>query len=327
MRKRKNSKKVINELVRSEQAIREKYKKLKLSKAVADDIATESLKPITEPLKALVKFSEAMNNINTSVRKEPRIKIKQSEDEVSGVRMHNEDNTKGKENHETEQEESKQEEDEEMEIQKEDEKSEIKENNTSHSEELDIEKNKRFEEEASRFGPISKKYFLMHFKGNKTDLDKNYGIYSNGNRWYLGDSQIVISKDSIFFKDDVFTGTPGLFELLFMKKPNIMLYNENDLKIYKKLLLESNAYKQSYDSSKQVYSNKSSKYRNIIRDLVSKNGSGVDLNSVRYEYWDDPNELVDRLRLLVASREAGNNGVDNEIISIIEELRECKIIE
>ena len=38
-------------------------------------------------------------------------------------------------------------------------------------------------------------------------------------------------------------------------------------------------------------------------------------------HWDDPNEIVDRLRLLEASRQAGYNGHDNEILSIIEEFR------
>lgn len=45
-----------------------------------------------------------------------------------------------------------------------------------------------------------------------------------------------------------------------------------------------------------------------------------------YVYWDDPNELVDRLRLLIASTNAGHNGHRNEIISIIEELHEKNII-
>jgi len=40
-------------------------------------------------------------------------------------------------------------------------------------------------------------------------------------------------------------------------------------------------------------------------------------NKIDYVYWDDPNELVDRLQLFDASRRAGNN--DNEILSIIEE--------
>jgi len=40
-------------------------------------------------------------------------------------------------------------------------------------------------------------------------------------------------------------------------------------------------------------------------------------NTVDYVHWDDPNELVDRLRLLDASRNTGNNAHDNEILSII----------
>lgn len=34
--------------------------------------------------------------------------------------------------------------------------------------------------------------------------------------------------------------------------------------------------------------------------------------NVDYVYSDDPNELVERLKLLIASREAGNTGLDNE---------------
>ncbi|KYN20113.1 hypothetical protein ALC57_07541 [Trachymyrmex cornetzi] len=46
-------------------------------------------------------------------------------------------------------------------------------------------------------------------------------------------------------------------------------------------------------------------------------------NKIDYIHWDDPNDIVDRLRLLEASRQAGHNGHDNEILSIIEELREA----
>jgi len=45
-----------------------------------------------------------------------------------------------------------------------------------------------------------------------------------------------------------------------------------------------------------------------------------------HTYWDDPNELVDRLCLLHASREAGNTNVANEIISIVTELRQARYI-
>lgn len=38
-------------------------------------------------------------------------------------------------------------------------------------------------------------------------------------------------------------------------------------------------------------------------------------------YYDDPNELVTRLHLLTSSQSVGNIGINNEIISILEELR------
>jgi len=50
---------------------------------------------------------------------------------------------------------------------------------------------------------------------------------------------------------------------------------------------------------------------------------GIPLN---YVYWDNVNELVERLQLLMASRAAGNNNHTDEILSIIEELQEGKII-
>jgi len=49
-------------------------------------------------------------------------------------------------------------------------------------------------------------------------------------------------------------------------------------------------------------------------------------NAIDYAHWDDPNELVNLLRLLDASQRAGNNAHDNEMLSIIEELREAGFI-
>jgi hypothetical protein len=49
-------------------------------------------------------------------------------------------------------------------------------------------------------------------------------------------------------------------------------------------------------------------------------------NNIDYVYWDDPNELVDRLRLLMASTEAGNTSLNNEQLSIIKELIETGVI-
>ena len=43
-------------------------------------------------------------------------------------------------------------------------------------------------------------------------------------------------------------------------------------------------------------------------------------------YWDNVNELVDRLRHIAMSTETGNRVHSNEILSIIEELREAGYI-
>ena len=47
---------------------------------------------------------------------------------------------------------------------------------------------------------------------------------------------------------------------------------------------------------------------------------------VDYVYWDDPNELVDHLRLLMAEQAAGNMSHTYEIHAIIKELREAGYI-
>ncbi|XP_041985064.1 uncharacterized protein LOC121737453 [Aricia agestis] len=41
-------------------------------------------------------------------------------------------------------------------------------------------------------------------------------------------------------------------------------------------------------------------------------------------YWNDPNELVERLKILLASRAAGNTGLDNEVNAILEEMKEAE---
>lgn len=104
----------------------------------------------------------------------------------------------------------------------------------------------------------------------------------------------------------------------------------------------TNAHRRDYDPEKPIKSNKGFKYLHVIKPLFKfctplsstenlTQGSGLPVlkkvkENVDYVYWDDPNELVERLKLLLASRDAGNTGLENEIISIIEELRENNTI-
>ncbi|KAF0692599.1 Uncharacterized protein FWK35_00031582, partial [Aphis craccivora] len=64
----------------------------------------------------------------------------------------------------------------------------------------------------------------------------------------------------------------------------------------------------------------------IAAEDISGSGLFVQLQKHNLVYWNDPNELVCRLRLLIASKAAGNKGVSNEILSIFEELQEAGLM-
>lgn len=179
--------------------------------------------------------------------------------------------------------------------------------------------------------------------------NKHYSIISDveDNQMRLGKSRVIIGSDSIKISTKSYPSTPGLIELLLMSKPQKGTYTEEDLKTYKKILEFTNAHRKGYLPSGAVIRDSSNpKYMNVIQKLFPSKGGALNikksgtrnkvlrmnymthnrLRDVNYTYWDDPNELVERLKLLIASQEAGHNGHNNEIISIIEELREADII-
>jgi len=70
----------------------------------------------------------------------------------------------------------------------------------------------------------------------------------------------------------------------------------------------------------------------LITPKKNKSGKGLphamilNDNAIDYMHWDDPNELVNRRRLLDVSHRSSNNAHNNEMLSIIEELREVGLI-
>lgn len=172
--------------------------------------------------------------------------------------------------------------------------------------------------------------YLKLYNNDSTRIDSVYGVYVKDNQWRIGDSVIEIhNDDNITIKGKTYKVTPGLCELLFTKSPKKDLYSSNDLSNYRNILIDSSAHKRNYDQASQINGNKSYKYTNIIKNLVLTEGKGlmqIHKEKIDYVHWDDPNELVDRLRLLISSQQAGHNNHNNEIQSILEELREADII-
>lgn len=180
--------------------------------------------------------------------------------------------------------------------------------------------------------------------------DVPFGVRKERGKLFMGSSRVTVQNEKISIAGHVYKKTPGLCELLFKKVPDLDLVTGEDGQIYKEMLIETNAHRRDYDPNKPIKTNRGRKYLHIIKPLFKlrkpstssvssaisnvdhvSEGEGLMLNKklkkyTDFIYWDDPNELVERLKLLIASKNAGNTGVDNEIISIIEELREKKLI-
>lgn len=187
------------------------------------------------------------------------------------------------------------------------------------------------------------------------NMNVPFGIRSENKKLMMGNSKVsfsIANKNSNSPKTNIVTIdkrpyelTPGLKELLVRSKPDLNLVTELDKIVYKDMLHNTHAHKRDFHPNGQIKGDKSAKYRLIIKPLFSQNNyvqdegqimktkSGGFLPKLKkyksntdYVYWDDPNELIERLKLLIASRNAGNTNHDNEILSIIEELKEADII-
>lgn len=179
-----------------------------------------------------------------------------------------------------------------------------------------------------QYDPLPRRYISALHQDISNEFDHRYGIRLDPEteKFYIGDSQMHIDGSDVIVQNKRFKGTQGLYELLFKKDPK--LFTQEDEKNYKQIILKTNAHRRNYQSNRQIVGSKSKKYTQIVAPLVS--GKGVYLqanqNKIDYVHWDDANELVDRLRLLLASQQAGHTGHINEITSIIEELKEAQII-
>lgn len=176
------------------------------------------------------------------------------------------------------------------------------------------------------FGILAAEYLGNYLSKNNL-TDTTYGIRREGNKFYIGNREIQIANDDILIDEHSYTGTKGLWELLTLKRPTE--YNKSDLEKYKEILEITNGHLKGHKAGANIMSNAHYKYTNIIKPLFKTTGEGmreVTGNKIDYIYWNDPNEIINRLRLLWLSKQAGNTGVDNEINAIIEELRESGII-
>ena len=102
---------------------------------------------------------------------------------------------------------------------------------------------------------------------NNKQLDKIYGFNQDvDGSWRYGKEKLIFNRDNTMQIGNMkLKMTPGLFELVFHKKP--LHYSKNDLKKYKEILINTNAHKRRYEPNEQVKGTRAFKYIRIIKHL------------------------------------------------------------
>ena len=179
------------------------------------------------------------------------------------------------------------------------------------------------EEEDESVGDIAIKYLRLDDKVS----DKTFGINKIDGHHYIGDTHVIIHKNNIIIDDEKFVSTPNLWNLIMLKDPPIREdYTDDDMKNYVKILLKTHVLHQGNNpNSPYPKSSKSVKWNRLLssvwEDRKKYEGMGVVIMS------SDPNALLERLDLLLASQKAGHTGVGNELVSICDELKRQGVLD
>ena len=173
------------------------------------------------------------------------------------------------------------------------------------------------EDEEELVGEIAFKYL------NEEDRDKTFGIRKEKGDHYIGKTHVIIKNNDIIIKKtgEKLDGTNGLWELIMSKNPKS--FTDIDYDNYRYLVLMSSVLHHK-NNPKSPYPKASGSYKCAfllrpiwfgIKPMKEYDGKGVVVIP------SDPNALLERLDLLLASQEAGHTGVRNELVSICDELK------
>ena len=193
------------------------------------------------------------------------------------------------------------------------------------------EEEEEHEEDRELVGDIA--YYYL----NIPNPDKDFGISKKGKDHYIGKEHVIIKDNNIFLPKlgEEFIGTDGLWELLTSKNPQN--FSDKDYDDYEDLMIMTNALHRDNDENNPhpKGNHKSHKWVNIIRPIWYKKKSRIIFPKKKEGYEgegvvvipSDPNALLERLDLLLASKEAGHTGVRNELVSICDELKRQGVLD
>ena len=166
---------------------------------------------------------------------------------------------------------------------------------------------------------------------NKPFSDKTFGIRKKKGHHYIGGEHVIIIKKN----GERFEGTPGLWELIMSKIPK--KFTDKDYDNYEDLMIMTNAlHRGNTEDNPHPKGSGSIKWRKLLSPIWYRKKGGVYTFPKKKEGYEgkgvvvipsDPNALLKRLDLLLASQEAGHTGVRNELVSICDELKRQGVLD
>ena len=178
---------------------------------------------------------------------------------------------------------------------------------------------------------ITERHFLT-----KPDTDKTFGVRKEKGHHYIGNQHVVIEDDNIIISkyNERFEGTQGLWELITSKNPKN--FTDKDYDNYKDLMIMTNAlHHGNNENNPHPKSSGGAKWKLLSPIWYRKKGGLYTFPKKKEGYEgegvvvipSDPNALLERLDLLLASQEAGHTGVRNELVSICDELKRQGVLD
>lgn len=156
------------------------------------------------------------------------------------------------------------------------------------------------------------------------DTDHTFGLRSEDNQIFIGNKPVAFEGDDIFVEGIRHKGTPGLWELIVKKEPDRSLYDPDDLDYAEILRISDAMYQGNSSLSRTSKASQSFKWNYIIKPIYRQEKYGSELQTVFLPSNFD--QLLDRLKPCAASYQAGNNGVCNEIVAILDTLKKARHI-
>ena len=191
--------------------------------------------------------------------------------------------------------------------------------------------------EIMNLGPIATDALIN--LASKEGVDRNFGLTVKDRKLAIGSKPIDIEDNNIIVDGEVYEGTPGLWKLIILKDPND--FTEDDYINYINLLLQTNAIYRGNDPNNTYPKggSKSAKWEKLISPIWDHIKESKKQKKRRKKHQEDPvsgsgltilpsdpNALLERLDLLIASQNAGHSGVRNELVSISDELKRQGVI-